>query len=716
LDSLKNHIKDIVWKISDVNTSYFKDINFSLITGTDLRSEKEDYIGFYSFDETSEMDCLPNSVFECISFTEDSDMTKYLINAAPIRKDNSAYSDALIPTVLKFQGNFNNMITRSSDIYEFNVTNDEAFVIYACDCVDEPDNYFASLILGYIERKYIDVIIIDKFPLKISNLMTKVTGDLDSSIIKIEAYIEASLSFEYIPYLARKFLYYRNIFQNFTEREFHGYLADVITIIFRNRTIYDESSSQWYMFDYSKHGWDPVKDIELSNIINSNVINILKTVERFLVSIGYNILSDTIELFIKILSTRHNISYKLISDLKIRLIMNNFLDIVDKSSLIRFRDGVLDLKTLMFRNGSPDDFCLQQCSCNYLYPKTFSEEDIEQDKKKIVHIMRTIFPDDDTYQYIMTYLSTMFIKGNIEKIVVMFLGNGNNGKTVLTNIINKVMGTYVTRGAANQLVGPRPSSSSPSEDWVKLHNKYMVIYAEVSEDKPIHNETLKMLTGREINMSARGIFAKQRDIIVDPKVIICSNLHFNMGIVDRAMINRIVVVPFLSMFVRNVELEKSKKSKTQHKYIQQSNENIEQEIGDYLTSFVRIIIETYYPLYKSNKLSMTPLVEKATADFINKGDPIQHYLNEYIQADDNNDSGANMFSVYTSFLGFMNTIGNSKKITLFDLIAHLDSKGFVIEKNILRGYKIVMPVMQPVTKAKSYEPITQDVANSEDGF
>jgi hypothetical protein len=105
------------------------------------------------------------------------------------------------------------MITRSSDIYEFNVTNDEAFVIYACDCVDEPDNYFASLILGYIERKYIDVIIIDKFPLKISNLMTKVTGDLDSSIIKIEAYIEASLSFEYIPYLARKFLYYRNIFQ-----------------------------------------------------------------------------------------------------------------------------------------------------------------------------------------------------------------------------------------------------------------------------------------------------------------------------------------------------------------------------------------------------------------------------------------------------------------------------------------------------------------------
>jgi hypothetical protein len=85
LDSLKNHIKDIVWKISDVNTSYFKDINFSLITGTDLRSEKEDYIGFYSFDETSEMDCLPNSVFECISFTEDSDMTKYLINAAPKR-------------------------------------------------------------------------------------------------------------------------------------------------------------------------------------------------------------------------------------------------------------------------------------------------------------------------------------------------------------------------------------------------------------------------------------------------------------------------------------------------------------------------------------------------------------------------------------------------------------------------------------------------------
>lgn len=217
-------------------------------------------------------------------------------------------------------------------------------------------------------------------------------------------------------------------------------------------------------------------------------------------------------------------------------------------SLFPFKNGIYDLTTNIFRSGRPEDF-ISKCS-----PVEYVEYDEDDDCVIDVYdFLEKVFPDKSVRKYFMDISSDLFLGGNHEKNGYFWTGEGDNGKTVTQNLLEKMLGKLAIKFNTTVITGKKVQSGCANPELARAGGGVrMAVLEEPNSDEQINVGIFKLLTGND-SYYARDLFEKGkegREITPMFKLIfICNKLPKLKGS-DKATWNRVRVVPFESTFCR----------------------------------------------------------------------------------------------------------------------------------------------------------------------
>ncbi|KAJ3177354.1 hypothetical protein HDU85_005899 [Gaertneriomyces sp. JEL0708] len=456
-------------------------------------------------------------------------------------------------------------------------------------------------------------------------------------------------------------------------------LCFMFYVLNMSKIVYSENEKSWYKFDKKKHGWEVLNENSFLKYLNFNFLNTISRIKKHVDS----------ALKAKLNDIAHNTSTDrkrsaLCKSLCSYMDCKDFDQLLDSKSMIRFEDGVFvpDVahpKGGTFREGRPDDYALKKCHFKYRY-NIYNDEDratIEAKSVNINSVIKKLLPNKNTRKYFMKYLATCFLPGNREKIFVVLLGSGNNGKSLMCKIMSYILGDYYVRAPTSQLMGRSASAGSASEDIVDNNRARVITYMEPDKKDHPNIGFLKDLTGGDGSYKGRRLFQHNRKLHIDPNVIINVNHTFNLGVIDKATEKRMVVVPFISEFVETRDLERISRRKRGHVY--EVDKSLMDRCNEFSTVLTRLILNTYLPMYFKEGLAMSEEMQHETEQFKFKGDPCARFLKEEVDYVDDADSGVHVDELFSRYQTWYTDNNYSKRSdSKPDFISILEMKDIVL--------------------------------------
>jgi P4 family phage/plasmid primase-like protien len=213
------------------------------------------------------------------------------------------------------------------------------------------------------------------------------------------------------------------------------------------------------------------------------------------------------------------------------------------------KNGMVNLTSGELRPSVPDDNITKNIDIVYDENADFTEFDCFV--KQITSNERG--PDADLYNYLRWCLGYA-IQGNPKKkiFIILYGPYGFNGKSLLMNTISDILEYYsATMDKSVVLEGPKKTAGSHSTELFQLENCRFGILSDTKEDAAIDDGQMKQLTGITDKLSGREIFGKQREFIPRFVPFISTNHTIQMNLTDKAMYERLIIIPFLLSFVDN---------------------------------------------------------------------------------------------------------------------------------------------------------------------
>ena len=223
----------------------------------------------------------------------------------------------------------------------------------------------------------------------------------------------------------------------------------------------------------------------------------------------------------------------------------HFLEKLDANPwIVGFRNGVYDVKSHTFRIGHPDDYISKQLGVDY--DPTMTEQDT---RVADVHdFLEKIFPDKSVRDYFMDHSSDVFIGGNPQKLVAVWSGEGDNGKSVTQSLFEKMLGAYSIKLPTSIIIGKRTQASAACPELVRAGNGVRwAVLQEPDQTDTINIGILKELSGND-TFFARGLYKEGSEITPMFKLTLICNEPPKLPYSDKAAWNRIRVIPFETTF------------------------------------------------------------------------------------------------------------------------------------------------------------------------
>lgn len=233
---------------------------------------------------------------------------------------------------------------------------------------------------------------------------------------------------------------------------------------------------------------------------------------------------------------------------KPRISDDKFAEIIDiHPGFLSCKNGMVDLRTSELRSAVPDDNITKTLETEY---------NVNSDSSLFEKFVREITSDItgeniEKYNYFRWLIGYTLTGNPIKKIFIILYGpHGNNGKSLVMSVINNALDFYsVTMDKSVVLDGPKKTSGSHSTELAALENSRYAILNDTSESDAINDGQIKQLTGVTDKLSIREIFGKQREIKPIFVPWISTNFAIKMNLSDKAMSNRVVIIPFVLRYI-----------------------------------------------------------------------------------------------------------------------------------------------------------------------
>lgn len=198
--------------------------------------------------------------------------------------------------------------------------------------------------------------------------------------------------------------------------------------------------------------------------------------------------------------------------------------------------GTLDLHTQQIREHDPADRITKLTGC--------APGEIPKNSR-FLRFMEEILPDPEIRAFVQRVFGMALIGRPTKEVLIIFKGQGANGKTVLLELMQDVFGDYAVT-AKNSIILTRGQSDHPTY-IMDLLGKRLAVITETGEDDAINESAMKSLTGGE-RITGRRMGKDLVPFKPSHTLIMGTNYEPKISGGGYAVWRRINVVPFDRMF------------------------------------------------------------------------------------------------------------------------------------------------------------------------
>jgi phage/plasmid-associated DNA primase len=158
------------------------------------------------------------------------------------------------------------------------------------------------------------------------------------------------------------------------------------------------------------------------------------------------------------------------------------------------------------------------------------------------------------YESIMSMYSTVLYGNNINEMFFVITGSGGNGKNVLDNLMNKVIGdSFHQKLDVNQLINPSTDPSKANSNLFNARTSRMLVSSEPDGDNnaKIKTAVIKQLTG-DGKISCRDLHRSQISYIANFVLFMYCNDMPNLSTIDGGVTRRMKLITMPYKFVHTV--------------------------------------------------------------------------------------------------------------------------------------------------------------------
>lgn len=209
--------------------------------------------------------------------------------------------------------------------------------------------------------------------------------------------------------------------------------------------------------------------------------------------------------------------------------------------LLGCQNGVLNLQTLEFGPGRPGDYVSLRCGAFYDPSAVCPGYDAA-----ISGILRT---NPEVEGFLDRWFGYSITGSDRDQFMVIFYGQGRNGKSTLLDAIRSVLGEYGVNSPKGLLIanprGEDPDAATPS--LMGLKGKRMACVSETEADSKLAESKVKAISGGE-PVAGRRLHKDLEEFRVAAKVILSSNHIPRIAGTDTGIWRRILQVGFHENF------------------------------------------------------------------------------------------------------------------------------------------------------------------------
>jgi P4 family phage/plasmid primase-like protien len=305
--------------------------------------------------------------------------------------------------------------------------------------------------------------------------------------------------------------------------------------------------------------------------------------------------------------------------------------------LVGFKNGIYDVKTHIFRAGRPDDYVSKQLGVTY---DTAMDEN-DQRVLDVHDFLEKIFPDKSVRDYFMDHSSDVFIGGNPQKLVAVWSGEGDNGKSVTQSLFEKMLSCYSIKLPTSIIVGKRTQASAACPELVRAGNGVRWAVLQEPDQKDVINiGILKELSGND-TFFARGLYKEGSEITPMFKLTLICNEPPKLPYSDKAAWNRIRVIPFETTFTDEAPADIQEQIK-QKKF--PKDPHFAEKLDGMTEAFAWVLLNHRKQLKKRTEPEK---VLAATANYKRKNDIYRQFVEEIIIEDEG--SVITLVELYSQF-------------------------------------------------------------------
>jgi P4 family phage/plasmid primase-like protien len=225
--------------------------------------------------------------------------------------------------------------------------------------------------------------------------------------------------------------------------------------------------------------------------------------------------------------------------------------------LLCFKNGVIDFKDKVFRKGHPEDNISICTGINYVPLNPSIHQKIMDE---INEFMDKLFPEKELCKYMWDHLASTLIGTSTNQTFNMYIGVGSNGKSVLVNLMEKVLGEYKGDVPLTLVTDKRGKIGGLAPEIVQLKGKRYAVMQEPSKGDVINEGVMKQLTSGKDPIQGRAPYMPETvSFIPQFKLVVTCNALMGVKANDHGTWRRIRAVPFKALFTENpIEGDKDK--------------------------------------------------------------------------------------------------------------------------------------------------------------
>ena len=385
------------------------------------------------------------------------------------------------------------------------------------------------------------------------------------------------------------------------ERHTEFDLANVLYQIYKDQFIcVSIKNNIWY--EYSKYKWNEIDSGNTLRLLISKKMHdiymkkVQELVEEILKLDNNDSKSDLyrnrsnklgeICVLLKTTSWKNNI----MKEAKELFYDKTFMNKLDSNPyLLCFNNCVVDFKNKICRKGQPDDYISKSTNIDYIPLNKLTDNTSIDIIGEIKMFINQLFPEKELEQYMWEHLASTLIGTNENQTFNIYTGSGSNGKSKLVELMSLCLGDYKATVPITLVTQSRNSIGSTSSEIVQLMGVRYAVMQEPSKGDKINEGIMKEITGGD-PIQGRALFKDAVTFIPQFKLVVCTNVLFDIKSNDDGTWRRIRVCDFMSKFIENpYSNSKFPKDNFPHQY--QIDKKIDEKFIVWAPIFISMLVD-----------------------------------------------------------------------------------------------------------------------------